>query len=204
MSSVVAVAGPPGAGKSTFVTALARRLGDACALSYDDYEKITARPPEEIMSWLKDGGDANRFDIPGLAEDLGRLKQGAQITHPVTGAVLSPGRYVIFEMPLGREHRPTARHIDMLLWIDVPLDVALARTLRDMTRLIQSEKPDDRAHGGIDWLGGYLDNYLGFVREALERQRKRIGAAADLVIDGCQDTDHMVSKAATVIEERLS
>lgn len=200
MSTVVAVAGPPGSGKTTFVTALVRRLGDACALFYDDYEKQTARPPEEIMRWLKDGADANALDIPGLAEDLGQLKQGNQITHSITGEVVSPGRYVIFEMPLGRQHGPTACNIDMLLWIEIPLDVALARNLRDMTRLILSEDTDDNHRSRMEWLGGYLDSYLGFVRETLEMQRERVATEADLVIDGCEDTDRMVATAAAAIE----
>lgn len=203
MSTVIAVAGPPGAGKSTFVTALAERLGDACVIFCDDYEDVTMRPAAEIIQWLEDGADPDAFEIPGLAGDLSRLKAGEGIAHPVTGMEMPPARYVVFEMPFGRQHGPTAGLIDVLLWLDIPLDVALARNLREMTGMIRRETSVDGYRERLRWLDGYLDNYLGFVRDTLALQRARVGETADLKIDGCDDTARMVEAAVAGIGVHL-
>jgi len=43
---------------------------------------------------------------------------------------VGPRKYVLFETQFGRAHRETERHLDLLLWVDTPLDVALARSIR--------------------------------------------------------------------------
>lgn len=49
------------------------------------------------------------------------------MTVPATGNRIVPGDHVILEMPLGREYAETAQAIDIVIWIDTPLDVALRK-----------------------------------------------------------------------------
>ena len=106
-------------------------------------------------------------------------------------------------MPLGREHAETAPLIDFLIWIDLPLDVALARKLHELTsRALRSPALDE--HGrALGWLNGYLDSYLAVVREVLVVQHNRVRPRADLIIDGLGDFPSLVEQTALLLQQRL-
>jgi uridine kinase len=203
MGYVIAVSAPPGGGKSSLVGALAERLGDVTTIHFDSYEKATEKSLPEIVQWMRDGADYDELSIPGLSEDLRRLKNGQAIRDPSSNTEIVPGKYILFETPLGRGHTELARHIDLLLWIDVPLDVALARKAIEFIDRVLSQKDPKRHADFIAWLGGYLDNYLMGIRDILVIQNERIGADADITIDGLSDLDHMADEAASTIVERL-
>jgi len=137
VSYVIAVAAPPGGGKTALVRALAARLGDATAIHFDAYEMATERPVAEIVQDLRAGVAFDDFANPQLAIDLAALKNGEAITPPDEGRI-EPAKYILFEMPMGRAHGPTAGLIDLLLWIDIPFDIALARKLRGWSQLIDA------------------------------------------------------------------
>ena len=116
MALVVGVAGVPGAGKSTLLAALAPLLPGAVSLRMDDYENMTRLPIAEVARWFRDGADIDAFALPALEAELARRKAAQGI--------------VLFETQFGRAHRATGRHVDFLVWLDAPPDVALARALR--------------------------------------------------------------------------
>ena len=192
MTQVIAIAGPPGAGKSTLAHALAQMLGRAGVLEFDRYEQATAHSVEDLGRWLREGADFNALAAPGLRGDLERLKGEPWAR-----------RYLLFEMPLGREHAETAPLIDFLIWIDLPLDVALARKLGELTnRALRSPAPDE--HGrALAWLNGYLDSYLAVVREVLVVQNDRVRPGADLIVDGLADFPSLVAELAQLLRQRL-
>jgi hypothetical protein len=64
---VIAVASPPGGGKTTLVRHLSARLGGAPTLHYDDYEQITKRSPAEVEAWLDRGAPAGEVPLPNFA-----------------------------------------------------------------------------------------------------------------------------------------
>ncbi|MFN3616327.1 MAG: nucleoside/nucleotide kinase family protein, partial [Rubrimonas sp.] len=72
---VAALAGPPGAGKSTLAEMAVERLGAACAIlpmdgfHYDD-SLLNAR------GWRPRKGAPHTFDVGGLAATLARLRAG--------------------------------------------------------------------------------------------------------------------------------
>lgn len=160
MALVVGVAGVPGAGKSTLLAGLAPLLPGAAPLRMDDFENMTRLPIEAVARWVRDGADIDAFALPALEAELARRKAAA-------------GGMVLFETQFGRAHRATGRHIDYLIWLEAPLDLALARSLQAIL-----------ARGARqDWLRGYLDHYTGTVRALLEMQQARVAPGADLVLD---------------------
>jgi len=190
---VIAVAAPVGGGKSTLVQGLAGRLPGASAIFFDHYERITEQPIEQIERWMQDGADLDEMVIPGLAEDLQALKQGRAVVDPLTMAAVAARKYLLFETQFGRQHAATGKHIDFLIWIDTPLDVALARKIRQFALELDARKPQ-ALQAFAPWLRSYLDNYLAVVGGLLRIQRDTVGAHADLVVDGEQDTGALLAE----------
>ena len=194
----MAVSAPVGGGKSTLVRGLLQRLPDSAAIHFDHYETLTERPLEDIARWMRDGADVDGFVIERLPEDIVKLRSGEAVVDPATGQEISPARTLLFETPFARLHRATGGAIDLAIWIDTPLDVALARNIREFT--MRPEMYQDLG----PWLRGYLDSYLETVREVLCLQQTVVGNAADLVLDGRSDVDTNVRLAAEEIGRRLA
>ncbi len=196
MGHIIAVAGPIGSGKSTLVGGIARGLGNASILHYDSYEHATRRTPAEIIQWMRAGADFNDFALPGLARDLSKLKNGTSVVNPADGGTIEAEQFTVFEMPLGRAHRQTAPLIDLLLWIDIPFDIALARKAGEYAKRLLAEGDGT---GGLNWLAEYFDNYLSLIRPLMKIQEDRVRPGADHVIDGREEPDVMTSLAVEAV-----
>jgi uridine kinase len=196
MRRVIAVSAPVGGGKSSLVRALGGAFEGATAIHFDHYETLTERPVEEMKSWLRAGADVEELVIERLPEDLARLKSGAAVIDP-TGLEIRPGEYIFFETPFARQHAASGALIDLAIWIDTPLDVALARNLREFTR-----RPEMRADLS-SWLGPYLDSYLDVVRDLLLLQQEMVGGNADVVLDGMAPLETNVARASGEILRRI-
>ncbi len=200
MASIIAIAGPPGCGKSTLTRALAMHL-DASIIDYDHYQTVTEQPVEAIIEWLDNGIDYNVLNIPGLSEDLARLKRGSAITPPDQPFSIKPRNLILFETPFGYCHAESARHIDLMLWIDLPLDIALARNIRAFTEHFQRTDSPSAAHDNIHWLQEYLDNYTSSVHDLLTKQIAKVRPHADYMVDGKKDVVATCEQAHKIIQE---
>lgn len=203
MSHVVAVAGPPGAGKTSLIQELAQSMGNACVIHMDSYETMTRKPIAEIAQWMQDGADIDAFAFPQLDQDLQRLRQGRTVIEPRTGREIAARKYILFETQFGKAHRATGQHIDLLIWLDTPLDVALARNVKKLTGSFLREQKPDKLGERLQWLDGYLDNYLRTVRTLMPMQKARVAAAADFVLDGAGSLPELIRHAAGEIVRRL-
>jgi uridine kinase len=162
-------------------------------LEYDNYQTITERPVHEISNWMREGADYNDFIIPALAEDLGKLKIGENIIEAGTNRSITAKEYIFFETPLGREHKETGQFIDISIWIDLPLDVALARNLKLFNNIFLSHEEVNQIKDDLVWLDMYLTNYLEHVRKMLLAQREKLKNSADIILDGETTLELMTS-----------
>jgi uridine kinase len=165
------------------------KLHDAPILHYDDYEALTRRSPAEIELWLDRGARLDEIPVPGFAEKLTSLRSAG-----------TP--YVVVDTPLGRAHPPTAVMIDFLVFVDTPLDIALARILREQARLaVQTAEPGGALKFAV-WLEGYLENYARFTRRSYAVQRTTVMPQADLVLDGSLTPDRLVELTVRALAGR--
>ncbi|HEX3756765.1 MAG TPA: hypothetical protein VHV26_16980 [Rhizomicrobium sp.] len=192
---VVAIAGPPGSGKTALMTALAEQLQDVTTLFLDGFETPASLLSSiELARWLKAGARFDDFTVAGLGEALTALKAGQAAVEPVSGRRVLPADLVLFEMPFGRAYTPTAGLIDFLVWLDTPLDIALARNV-----LVWEDRAAQRPR---PWLVRYMKDYLAVTRAVLAAQRATVTPDADLVLDGLAPPGEAAQKLLQVLQVR--
>ena len=186
---VIAIAAPPGGGKTTLSKTISAGLCNAPILHYDDFERITRQSPAEIEAWLDRGARLDEIPAPGFAEELRKMRTG-------------DAEYVVVDSPLGRAHPPTAAMVDFLIFVDTPLDIALARIVRDQAKLAAGSPQPGAARDFATWLEGYLDNYTRFMRRSYDVQRTTVMPQADLVLDGSLTPERLCELAMLAISKR--
>ena len=190
-AKVIGISAVGGGGKTTITRRLAEVLGDAVALHFDDYDDTNVHP-DDLQRWLADGGDYDAFQAPVFTSQLRALRAGGSISSP-TGATVGPASYVVADAPLGRAHSDSGRFIDLMVFVDTPLDVALARrTLRDIGRTDEALARVKRE------LAVYVDR----ARPIYEHFQERMRAGADLIIDGTLSVDLVVERIRSEVDRR--
>lgn len=193
---VVGISAPTGGGKTTLVNSLSNRLGNANVLSFDEYDDAgTIDHPASFRSWLRDGADYDAWKATRLAEDLEHLKSGSPIVHPIEQRCVNPKSYIIFDAPLGRAHRATGRHIDCMVYLDTPLDVAMARRiLRDFYGSARGLSDQHSVELRSD-----LEGYLTFARFAYLELDKQVKPTSDVVLDGLLSPDELTDRLVDIV-----
>ena len=191
MGSVVTIgiSAVSGGGKTAVTERLVEVLEDAVALHFDDYDDTNVHP-DDLQRWFATGADYDAYRTPVFTDHLEALKAGKIITYPVGGAQLGPARYVVVDAPLGRAHTDSGRFIDLMVFIDTPLDVALAR------RLLRDIDPPSgwSADEAVRYAKEELTAYLVGARPLYEEFQERMRTTSDVIIDGTLGVDDVAEK----------
>lgn len=195
---IVGISAVAGGGKTAVTVRLVDVLEDALALHFDDYDDTNVHP-DNLHRWFAAGADYDAYKTPVFTSHLRALKGRESIRYPVEGALLGPASYVVADAPLGRAHSDSGRFIDLMVFIDTPLDVAMARRV---VREIDQE--GHRTTGEVlqhvqDDLSGYHARARPFYEEYQERMR----ASSDVIVDGTLSIDDIVEKIRYEIEARF-
>ncbi len=204
---IIAVCGPPGSGKSTYAKALGRAL-KAPIVDMDHYQTFTDNKIEDVIASLSSTDSTDDFyacfDVPQLDKDLQALAQGLAVVLPNSEHAVSTqaSEAIVFETHFGRAHPQTGPLIDYLIWLECPLDIAIARKLTGFLEVFLADNQTQNLHEQIDWLNNYLQQYQNGVRTILDIQARTIPQKADLIINSDTDLDTMVQQALTALQQR--
>ncbi len=164
------------------VKTIASLKPDYATLNYDDFPNRSSGNYRGLRDWFEKCRDPNDFQTPQL-----------EARFEAIGKSLPAPPAVLFETPFGRTHRQTGRFIDFLVWIDVPLEVALARQLLNILR--QRKNPTMQEYEGfIQGLEGFLKTYLEITIAMYKSQAAEVGGNADLVIDGTKTAPELAER----------
>lgn len=173
---VISISAISGGGKTAVATALARCLPGASILHFDDYPgDLLGR---DYCQWSEAGADANEWNLSSMISDIRQAKQ-------------QDIPFLIVDYPFGRAHKQVSELTDLSIWIDTPLDIALARRiLRDYCFRATNRKAlsDPLKH-----LAGTTSFYLERHRETYCKHIETVQSTCDLSIQGTLSVDDIVS-----------
>ena len=172
---IISVAAVTAGGKTTVINALLKKLPHATALYFDDYDFEGA--VEDLYKWTVAGADYNVWNLEPFEKDILKIKQKNE------------HEYLLLDYPFAYCHKTIKPYIDTAIFIDTPLDIALARgILRDMKTSSAEE------------ITNWLDYYLRYARVAFVQMQKDILPSSDYVIDGSKSVDEIVEEIITKVK----
>lgn len=173
---VIAVSAVSGGGKTTAINELNKKLPSSRAIYFDDYEFEEC--PKDFFEWVQNGSDFNDWNIDILVNDIRELLDKNDFD------------YLLLDYPFAYKNKQGASYIDFAVFIDTPLDIAMARRiLRDMI-----DKP-------AELLKNDMNCYLSEARVSYLEHIKIIKPNSDLVVDGSLNTDEIVAQILDVVSK---
>lgn len=154
---IISIAAVSGGGKTTIATKLAGILDKSKVFYFDDYD---FDGPSNIIEWVDNGANYDDWDLTPLVTDL-NLARNENLN------------YIVLDYPMAYKNSQVSKFIDLAVFIDTPLDIALARRLyRDFQQSSSKRIFED------------LEFYLFRGRTGYQEMLHTIKPNSDLVVDG--------------------
>ncbi|WP_042162137.1 ATP-binding cassette domain-containing protein [Paenibacillus gorillae] len=182
--TVVSISGPSGSGKSSLVNTIVTLLPNSTSIHFDDY-KETTKFPEDLSQWLNAGCNPNDFETPKMIEDLKALQEQSHYN------------WVIVEEPFGRGRTEIAGLIDYVVCIDIPSDIALARSIKRAALNVPEGIETSILLGSII---EFIDQYLQVSRDSYVIVNENVKKDCNLIVDGTKEVGLLANEIITAIQ----
>lgn len=171
---VIAIAAVTAGGKTTIVNEIKKQLPRVKSLHFDDYS--FEGEVDDFYTWAMEGADYNVWNLSPLVKDIREIKENSDC------------EYLLLDYPFAYCHNEVKEYIDCAVFIDTPLDIAMARrVLRDMKEATGEEIRQD------------MEMYLKYARIVYVQMLKDILPVSDYVIDGTKELEEKVKEIIEVI-----
>jgi uridine kinase len=172
---VITINAVSGGGKTALAKIVQESLPSSMLFGFDDFD--TNIIPDDLYEWYMEGANPLEIDCPGM---------GDAVEHVIEQGSL---KYIVLDCPLGRNHPRFSKIIDLSVFIDTPLDIAMARRiLRDYA--ISSGESAEKI---LIQLRGEMSHYLEKARYPFLEACK-LKDTSDLVLDGWSTLEDMRDK----------
>ena len=174
---IIAVSAVTAGGKTTAVNAVKEKLPRCTSLHFDDYS--FEGEVDDFHQWVLDGTDYNVWNLSPLKADIENIISSGEYD------------YLLLDYPFAYRNDLIRDYIDCAVFIDTPLDIAMARRiLRDMNNASADEIREE------------MNIYLNYARIAYVQMLKDIKPSSDYVIDGVQDLEYITMELLDIIMNR--
>ena len=174
---IIAVSAVTAGGKTTAVNAVKEKLPRCTSLHFDDYS--FEGEVDDFHQWVLDGTDYNVWNLSPLKADIENIISSGEYD------------YLLLDYPFAYRNDLIRDYIDCAVFIDTPLDIAMARRiLRDMNNASADEIREE------------MNIYLNYARIAYVQMLKDIKPSSDYVIDGVQDLAYITMELLDIIMNR--
>lgn len=171
---IIAIGAVTAGGKTTLVNAIKDKLTRTASLHFDDYS--FDGEVNDFYKWVSDGTNYNVWDLSPLKADIEKIINSDRYD------------YLLLDYPFAYQNKMIKDYLDCCIFIDTPLDIALARkVLRDMK---ESSADDIRYE---------MDVYLKYARIAYVQMLQDILPISDYVIDGTKELKIIINEAMEII-----
>ncbi len=171
---VISISSVSGGGKTAVTNALTKRLHKATAIHFDEYD---LEEPSNFSEWVDRGGDYNEWNVNPIRQDIQKLLQNSTIN------------YIILDYPFSYLNTQLNDFINLSIYLDTPLDIALIR------RFFRSKV------NSIEEITYEYENYLKLGRSAYTVMERTIKPSADFIVDGLlslnEIVDNIINRLAT-------
>ncbi|HDR7612877.1 TPA: hypothetical protein QCX47_004592 [Bacillus mycoides] len=174
-TKIISIAAVSGGGKTTITESLTHELTNSNALYFDSYKFDNC--PADICKWIDDGANYDEWVLTPLITDIQHLLQNSNLD------------YIIVDYPFAYLNSEMRELIDVTIFIDTPLDIAMAR------RILRDFK-----EGTISEIHNDLKHYITHARKAYLEAIYTVKPNSDIVLDGSLS----VSEIVVQIVEELS
>ena len=175
---IIAIAAVTAGGKTSAVKSLVEKIPNATSLHFDDYS--FEGEVEDFYQWVKAGADDNVWNLTPLKNDIDKLISSNKYD------------YLFLDYPFAYKNDMIKDYLDCAIFIDTPLDIALARrVLRDMKESSSEEILCE------------MENYIKYERVAYLQMLKDILPSSDYVIDGSKDLETIVDEIIDIVEKNV-
>lgn len=174
---ILSISSISGGGKTTITRNLCSQLNNTKALYFDEYD--FSKQPDNICEWVENGSEPSEWDLSLLQDDVIRAIENDNL------------EYLILDYPFAKQNYPLKDFIDMTIYIDTPLDIALAR------RIIRDYK-EGSAHEIMSDLSFYLQKSRVCFTDHIEKMQ-----SCDLIVDGSLDISEITNTIKDKVMQRV-